>query len=324
MALYHIRHDDRDRHIEATQRVRQGCAVAPTLWLIYSHLISAKLAEARGITAANDLLSSFADDYHCSTTFLSLHQLETKLSHIGALFRILKDLGMTISHSKSKAIVLCRGKGAEAIRRKFFRKTSQGRVLRFNYAQEAIDIPLVDQFVYLGAIASYGAFEDQTLAHRLQIGAANFWRQGRVLRSMHSLTRKHRLSKWLSCVHTASTYGLTACGITVKGARNLTLEIMRQVRLVIGDPVYMMRNSHDKILEDWDIPHPIEELKDRMQKEANREDDPCVQGPDDQWWRRVHESLLFPATMRWSKSRPIQRRLRAQPVESCVSTGRPC
>ena len=98
---------------------------------------------------------------------------------------------MTISHSKSKAIVLCRGKGAEAIRKIFFRKTSQGRVLRFHYAQEAIDIPLVDQFVYLGAIASYGAFEDQTLAHRLQIGAANFWRLGRVLRSKRSLTRKH-------------------------------------------------------------------------------------------------------------------------------------
>ena len=116
-ALYHIRHDDRDRHIEASQGVRQGCSVAPTLWLIYSHLISTKLAEAIGTTAANDLLSIFADDYHCSTKFLSLHQVETKLSHIGALCRILKDLGMTISHSKSKAIVLCRGKGAEAIRK---------------------------------------------------------------------------------------------------------------------------------------------------------------------------------------------------------------
>ena len=171
-AHYHIRHDDRDRHIEASQGVRQGCSVAPTLWLIYSRLISTKLAEAIGTTAANDLLSIFADDYHCSTKFHSLHQLETKRSHIGALFRILKDLGVTISHPKSKAIVLCRGKGAEAIKRRFLRKTSQGRVLRFNYAQEAIDIPLVDQFVYLGAVASYGAFEDQTLAHRLQIGTS--------------------------------------------------------------------------------------------------------------------------------------------------------
>ena len=70
---------------------------------------------------------------------------------------------MTISHPKSKAILICRGKGAEHIKRRFVRKTPPGRVLRFYFAREVIDIPLVNQFVYLGAIASYGPFEDQTL-----------------------------------------------------------------------------------------------------------------------------------------------------------------
>ena len=72
-AQYSIRHDDSARHIEASQGVRQGCSVAPTLWLIYSHLISVQLANAVGIKAANELLSIFADDYHCSTKFISLH-----------------------------------------------------------------------------------------------------------------------------------------------------------------------------------------------------------------------------------------------------------
>ena len=56
---------------------------------------------------------------------------------------------MTISHPKSKAILICRGKGAERLKRRFVRKTPQGRVLRFYFAKEVIDIPLVDQFVYL-------------------------------------------------------------------------------------------------------------------------------------------------------------------------------
>ena len=77
------------------------------LWLIYSHLISTRLAECIGVDAANELLSIFADDYHCSTKLSTLHQLETKLSHIGALFRILSSLGMSISHPKSKAILAC-------------------------------------------------------------------------------------------------------------------------------------------------------------------------------------------------------------------------
>ena len=200
-AKYSIRHDDQDRRIEASQGVRQGCSVAPTLWWIYSRLISVKLAQAIGAAAAHELLSIFADDYHCSTKFTSLHQLESRLSHIGVLFRILRDSGMTISHPKSKATLICRGKGAETIKRRFIRKTPQGWVLRFYFVQEAIDIPLVDQFVYLGAIASYGAFEDQTLEHRLQIGQANFWRLGRVLRSRRSLSKLHRPLMRTVCQH---------------------------------------------------------------------------------------------------------------------------
>ena len=294
-AKYSIRHDDQDRQIEASQGVRQGCSVAPTLWLIYSHLISVKLAQAIGTTAAHELLSIFADDYHCSTKFTSLHQLESRLSHIGVLFRILRDLGMTISHPKSKATLVCRGKGAETIKRRFIRKTPQGRVLRFYFAQEAIDIPLVGQFVYLGAIASYGAFEDQTLEHRLQIGQANFWRLGRVLRSRHSLSKLHRLSIWRSCIQSASTYGLTSRGLTAKGAKKLTLATIRQVRLVLGDPVYMTRTSHAKVLEEWDLQHPITELKLRMLNEDNAEDDPYVQYSNNSWWQRAMDSLIVPS-----------------------------
>ena len=70
-ANYHINHDGTVRTIQATQGVRQGCAVAPLLWLIFSHLVSEKLAEKVGYRETTDLLSLFADDYHCSGIFYS-------------------------------------------------------------------------------------------------------------------------------------------------------------------------------------------------------------------------------------------------------------
>ena len=76
-AHYHIQHDSTDRIIHATQGVRQGCAVAPLLWLRNSHLISELLAEKKGREAATDLLSIFADDYHCSGTFCGQSRLLT-------------------------------------------------------------------------------------------------------------------------------------------------------------------------------------------------------------------------------------------------------
>ena len=154
--------------------------------------------------------------------------------------------------------------------------------------------------IYLGAIASYGAFEDQTLEHRLQlqIGQANFWRLGRVLRSRHSLSKQHRLSIWRSCIQSASTYGLTSCGLTAKGAKKLTLTTIRQVRLILGDPVYMTRTSHAKVLEAWDLQHPIAELNQRMLNEShevNAGDDPYVQYSNSSWRQRVKDSLVVPS-----------------------------
>ena len=71
-AKYHIGHD-------ASQGVGQGCAVAPVLWLIYSHLISTELAGLIGHEAACELLSIFADDYHCST-LSNTHRTSLKVS----------------------------------------------------------------------------------------------------------------------------------------------------------------------------------------------------------------------------------------------------
>ena len=110
----------------ATQGVRQGCAVAPLLWLIFSHLVSEKLAEKIGYQATVDLLNIFADDYHCSGVFHSVWDMEQILSRITALLSTLKEMGMLVSPTKSKAILKCAGPGAEMLRRQFVRKVAEG------------------------------------------------------------------------------------------------------------------------------------------------------------------------------------------------------
>ena len=161
-------------------------------------------------------------------------------------------------------------------------------MLRFVYAQEIIDIPLVEKFVYLGAVANSGPFEDQTLEHRTQIGVANLWRLGRVLRSRHSLGKSNRLNIWQSCDHPATTCGLTASGLTHTGAKKLTQESLKQIRLAVGDPAYMSHRLHQEVLDKLNLQHPVAELQNRMHQE-NREAEwhPCVRGPGNAQWQRV-------------------------------------
>ena len=149
----HINHDGVDRVIHATQGVRQGCAVAPLLWLIFSHLISDSLAAKIGRQATQDLLLAyFADDDRCSGLFHTEYELDETLMKIAALLRTLAEMGMLVSPSKSKAILRCTGPGTEQIKRKNIRKTAEGKVLRIRSANDCVDIPLVDSFTYLGAI----------------------------------------------------------------------------------------------------------------------------------------------------------------------------
>ena len=296
-AHYHINHDGTDRVIHATQGVRQGCAVAPLLWLIFSRLISDTLAAKIGYQATVNLLSIFADDYHCSGEFQTVHELEVTLERIAALLHTLAEMGMLVSPSKSKAILRCAGPGAEQLRRQFTRQTATGKVLRIRSVHQCFDIPLVDSFMYLGAVVSYDHYEDRTLAHRLEVGSNNFGRLTRILRGRHALTRHHKLRIWQACVYTATVYGLDASGLTPLGAKRLTAQLIRQIRLIVRDPVYMTATSHNQVLEKWNLLHPIEALKRQLNKETSDPSphpDVFKRGPESQAWQRVMDTLNMP------------------------------
>ena len=296
-ANYHINHDGTDRIIRASQGVRQGCAVAPLLWLIFSHLVSEKLAEKIGYQAAVDLLNIFADDYHCSAIFHSVWEVEQTLSRINILLSTLKEMGMLVSPSKSKAILKCAGPGAETLRRKFTKKTHEGNVLRIRSAGGCVDIPLVDSFTYLGAIVSYDHFEDRTLTYRLEVGSGTFGRLSRVLRGRHALTRirNHKLRIWQACVYTATVYSLDACGLTPLGVKKLTNQLMRQIRLIVRDPVYMTGKPHQTILEEWGLLSPLAALRRQLDNEPPEDplqQDAVKRGPNSISWQRVMTTLV--------------------------------
>ena len=268
-AHYHMQHDGTDRIIHATQGVRQGCTVAPLLWLIYSHLISELLAEKIGREAATDLLSIFADDCHCSGIFCNQNELEDILLKVAALLRTLKEVGMTVSPAKSQAILKCKGIGAEQLRRRFVRQTPTGPVLRIRTASNCVDIPLVSSFIYLGAAVRYDHFEDRTLAHRLEIGKKNFGRLTKILRGRSALTRIHKLRIWQACVYTAIThlasvrlygYCLWAGHLWYHAdwCQKLNHRVAQwHIRLIVRDPVYVTNRTHQAVLEQWGLLAPI-------------------------------------------------------------------
>ena len=182
--------------------------------------------------------------------------------------------------------------GAEQRRRRLVRQTPTGPVLRIRTASNCVDIPLVNSFIYLGAAVSYDHFEDRTLAHRLEIGKKNFGRVTKILRGRNALTRTHKLRIWQACVYTATVYGLDACGITPIGAKKLTTELLRHIRLIVRDPVYITNRTHQAVLEQWGLLAPIEAIKYQMLQEQDvTQPDPYKRGPNSKAWHRVWGTL---------------------------------
>ena len=129
------------------------------------------------------------------------------------------------------------------------------------------------------------------------MGSNNFGRLTRILRGRHALTRHHKLRIWQARVYTATVYGLDASGLTPLGAKRLTAQLVRQIRLIVRDPVYMTGTSHTQVLEKWSLLHPIEALKCQLNKETSGPSpnpDVFKRGPESQAWKRVMDTLNMP------------------------------
>ncbi|CAE7306460.1 hypothetical protein AK812_SmicGene42218 [Symbiodinium microadriaticum] len=188
---YTIRHADDQRTFRASQGIRQGCSVAPLLWLIFSHEVSCALEAKVGRDMIIRTLTIFADDYHMADAFTSLAAFEHLLDVVAVLFHVLTAFGMEVSAGKSKAILALRGTLSNTIRKKYVRPApdGSGQVLRIQSRHQAFCIPLVSQFTYLGTQVSYSCFEQQTLTSRLAKGETCYHRLGAVLKGRHHLTQ---------------------------------------------------------------------------------------------------------------------------------------
>ena len=197
---YTIRHADDQRTFRASQGIRQGCSVAPLLWLIFSHEVSCALEAKVGRDMIIRTLTIFADDYHMADAFTSLAAFEHLLDVVAVLFHVLTAFGMEVSAGKSKAILALRGTLSNTIRKKYVRPApdGSGQVLRIQSRHQAFCIPLVSQFTYLGTQVSYSCFEQQTLTSRLAKGETCYHRLGAVLKGRHHLTQAQRLHLWKS------------------------------------------------------------------------------------------------------------------------------
>ncbi|CAE7453477.1 LINE-1 retrotransposable element ORF2 protein [Symbiodinium microadriaticum] len=105
---YYIRLDGHESHFLTGKGVRQGCPIAPTIWIAFLDLmvdlLKGRLGSGGGEWIRNNL-TCFADDMHAGLLVHSEEDLNRSLEELGALLSAVEALGLEINPAKSAVLL---------------------------------------------------------------------------------------------------------------------------------------------------------------------------------------------------------------------------
>ena len=105
---YHVIHGGRESLIHMQKGVRQGCPLAPYLFLIFSTHILNQLADRIGMQRVLACITLFADDTHVKLAFQNPDSFKVLLADVQLIFTLFEANGMVANPSKSEFICVSR------------------------------------------------------------------------------------------------------------------------------------------------------------------------------------------------------------------------
>ena len=261
----HLNHGNLTATITAHRGMRQGCKASPFLWNAWTAHFFHRLPELYGFDWVRKVLIIYADDILGTWLISSPQDFYNACNQMFCILHLLESLGMTVNLAKSAVLCSLRGTQAVKFRKRFLCRTKDGVFLRLTdgIAQPRL-IPVKSSHPYLGAIISFLNFEDQTMEYRLKVGHDSFmalkpWFVGRC-----SLPLGTRLQVWRTCILSSYVYGLSACGVTLKGLQRFQSRVGLDYRIILRSPAHVYRVSTVELLSTHGLPMPVVDLRDRL------------------------------------------------------------
>ena len=257
---YNLMFQNDTTYIPVGTGLRQGCKIAPILWVIYMHRLLDMLTPLTGAQWIADSLTVYADDIHVGCCFTSTRQLDQHMINIGHLLDCIEALHLQLSYQKSYVILATTGSNQRATLKSRFRRTKQEIFALIPRSDGSkTELPLRAYGVYLGTVMSHHAFELQTWRHRQRAAWSAFARLAQWLRN-RQFKLPHRLYLWRTCIHTILTYGLFSASFTLQTLQLYQLTVYQMLRKIFGNHSYITGHSHQQVLVENNHAQPLELL----------------------------------------------------------------
>ena len=290
---YEISHMQYSTKVSMGTGVRQGCAVSPLLYSLFTAWFLAELETRTSASWVQHLVTCFADDTHLAWEIESFSDVAFFCTSLRATFQLLRECKMLVNSDKSTLVLGIRGTQAKSWIRKHLVVRAGRKCLDLGTPGAALCIPVADHLVYLGVVASYKGYENQALQHRLKAASANRSRLNKLLHSRQLHVRR-RISLYVSCVRSSLLFGVYAVGLNEWSLRRLVAADSRHVRSIARSPAHLSHESNAALRNRLQIQGPLQDLIATMKRrEAACSDVAFVQHLQDlgQW---IQHSLKTP------------------------------
>ena len=296
----HVRHGDHHHEFATSRGVRQGCCIAPLLYLLFSALEGKACDEAIRPGWSAERLTLFADDHLAAWRFEDIASLEQALRELRVLFRVLLSLGMIANPDKSQVLFTYQGTQSAQIRKKHTCVIDRQRFLKLGEGPNTVLLPIGSKISYLGVTLTATSSADQTMSNRLGKGWSMFKRIKKFLTPRSNITLSHRLALWRACVWSTSTYGIDSVGINHKGAKKLRVAVLKQLRYILGSPAHIYHQSNQDILLSCSMSDPVQDLENALLKELGKQTNPLdafSNRPSAEWRAELIEQFANASTV---------------------------
>ncbi|CAE7630380.1 Pol, partial [Symbiodinium necroappetens] len=247
------------RPVTPTQGIKQGCCVAPYLFVAYTIMVMDKLSVQMTPGWQEDSLTWYADDAFAAWLVQGVDDLRQALGDISTIISVLRDNGMEIQPDKCAVLLNLHGKEKSKILKHHIVHRQEQAHLVISTLEE-VYIPIKKHHEYLGTVLAYRDPQTLTLQHRLGKARGQYALLRKTLHARRLISSKHRYRIWKAGVPASACYGLLATGVTVTGRAQLLAMAARQLRALAGRPAHLTHETNESIRRRFGCVELTEEL----------------------------------------------------------------
>ena len=252
--------------IESSCGIKQGCKVAPFLFVAFTIAIMDELQQRLTSEWLTEGFTFYADDALASWLITSPEVLTKSLAGIQTVIDVFNSYGMKLSAKKTVVLYNIQGNEAKKILKTKLVWKQQIKYMQYVQNGEDFLVQVKSAHEYLGTILAYRDSAMRSLEHRLQKARGQYAALRKTLHAKRIISKKLRFRIWQAGVWSSASYGLTATGIRPKGVARIRAMAARQVRAISGKPAHLTFVSNAEIRQMFDMTPVVEQLHQQAKK----------------------------------------------------------